>query len=83
MVCPEGDTAKVIRETARLSGSKFTPAITDLVSTGIVEQVEILKENRHSDDGYRLAARRSGLSGNDRDKQPCPGGGVWSGTTPL
>jgi hypothetical protein len=79
---PEGDTAKVIREAARLSGTRFTPTVSDLVAEGAVERLKIQKGNGHGYDGYRLSTNRPGLTGTDRDNEPCPGGGVRSGTNP-
>jgi hypothetical protein len=60
---PDGETAKILRDTARLSGTKFSPIIADLVSDGTVEPCKIPKGFGRLFDAYRLRTGTSGTSG--------------------
>lgn len=52
---PNGETPKVIRERAGLSGTRFNPALAALLEDGDVVPVEIIKPNRQKPyEGYVL-----------------------------
>jgi len=51
---PQGETARILRETAGLSSERFRSIIADLVAGGAVERCEINKHNGQRYGGYRL-----------------------------
>ncbi len=50
---PQGETARGLRESAGLSGTKFSPVNADLIREGVVETCEITKAGKRHD-AFRL-----------------------------
>lgn len=79
---PDGDTEKVFREKARLSGTRGGLANDKLLADGLIVACEITKNGRKYD-GYRAA----GLTGTDRDSSgtanPVPVGAQSGTTAPI
>ena len=52
---PDGETSRVIREQAGVSGAVISEQLEELMSDGIVEECDV-KKNKRTERGYRLVS---------------------------
>lgn len=69
---PTGETSRVIRESAGMSGVRFSPANAKLLESGAVEVCDIRKSHQ-TFSGFRLKQLTGGTGGTDRDCPQSPG----------